>query len=443
MIFGTPIRPDIVVHPDRVLRHDLDRFFGIDLNYIRDADANRPSARPLADALKDMGVRWLRFPGGEKSNFHLWSSPPYKKAEPISLGWYATVQGKRMDFDAYIQLARSVGCEPFVVVGFDAEKQAGRTSEQWLENAVSWVRYSQVTKKYGVRYWEIGNENWNHKLDPLAVAETVKRFSRAMKAIDPTIQVGASGDNDGWWSTFLPSAAPYIDFLSVSLYTGWEWGSYARFLTKPDLIETARTASQAIDRYAPPAERSRLRVVVAETNAKDYSEGGWPDQNDIGHALVTFATLGHLAEAPRVASAMVWTTRWMDDDKASSSPFYALGPRNDLHPTGRALALWGQFAEPVMLATTDDDVYASRSKDGKRMTVWLANRELVSRDVNVRIDGTTSYMSAAVHVFWGKSDGDLNPHWDSKPDTHLHENRWSGTLPPLSVTVLTLASTGR
>ena len=34
----------VTVHSDQVVRTDADRFFGIDLNYIRDRDSNRPEA---------------------------------------------------------------------------------------------------------------------------------------------------------------------------------------------------------------------------------------------------------------------------------------------------------------------------------------------------------------------------------------------------------------
>ena len=89
------------------------------------------------------------------------------------------------------------------------------------------------------------------------------------------------GITDSWWKQFLPIASADLDFLSVSQYTGWEWGSYAGYLTHPGLIDTAQGAISAIDRYAASADRKRLRVIVAETNTKDYSKNGWPDSNDL------------------------------------------------------------------------------------------------------------------------------------------------------------------
>ena len=60
-----PLRHSGQVDTQRVLRDGANQWLGINLNYIRDTGANRPAqARPLDKALKEQGVRWLRYPGG-------------------------------------------------------------------------------------------------------------------------------------------------------------------------------------------------------------------------------------------------------------------------------------------------------------------------------------------------------------------------------------------
>ena len=105
---------EITVKTEQVIRKNADHFFGINLNYIRDLDANRPQARSLNAALQEMGARWLRYPGGEKSDFYQWAQPPYVKPNPISEKWYARVKGQRMDFNQYIACVRAVKAEPYV-----------------------------------------------------------------------------------------------------------------------------------------------------------------------------------------------------------------------------------------------------------------------------------------------------------------------------------------
>ena len=438
----------LTVETGQVLRHDADHVVGVNLNYMRDSDANRPQARPLNAALKDMGARWLRYPGGEKSDYYLWSQPPYDKPHPVSLGYYATVPGVRLDFDQYVVTCRAVGAEPYVVVGYTTEKAAGRTKAQWLESAAAWVRYANVTKKYRIRYWEVGNENWNNgKGTPEELAQVVTEFSHAMKAVDPTIQVGASGNNRDWWAKFLPIAAPSLDFINLSLYNCWNWKGYDHFVQHPDedTIGDVETALSAIDQDAPPADRARLRVIVSETNSKDYTDGGWPGKNTLGHALVTFDTLGRVVSQPRVRSVMVWTSRWVNDGEAKGSQWYAFGPANELLPTGRAIALWGQFLQSDLIAVSGGigaiSAYASRSPDGRRVSVWILNRGYQPiNDVHVAIHARqTQYQQAAAYRLSGTGPDDPAPTWGRVGTLAVTGNAVAPlSCPALSVTVLTL-----
>lgn len=63
------------VDPSRTLVELKGRPYGINVNYLKDDDSLRLAARPLAQALTEMGGAWLRYPGGEKSDWHLWSTP--------------------------------------------------------------------------------------------------------------------------------------------------------------------------------------------------------------------------------------------------------------------------------------------------------------------------------------------------------------------------------
>lgn len=442
----------LTVEADHIVRQGADRFVGVNLNYIRDADANRSQGRPLNAALKEMGVRWLRYPGGEKSDFYLWAQPPYDRPHPVSLGNYVKFSGTRMDFDEYIAHCRAVRAEPYIVVGYDTEKRTGRTKAQWIESAAAWVRYANVVKKYGVRYWEIGNENWhNDTATPEEMAGIATEFSNAMKAVDPRIHTGASGNTADWWAKFLPTVAPSLDFISLSLYNCWDWKGYDHFIQHPgeDTIGDVETALSAIDHDAPPADRTRLKVIVSETNSKDYSENGWPGMNTLGHTLVTFDTLGRVMAQPRVLSAMVWTTRWMNDGEAKTSQWYALGPDNEILPTGRAIALWGQFVQKDRIAVTGGNSrisgYASRSEDGRIMTVWVMNRGLASADdVRVVLPSARLYHQTEAYQLSGTGPDDRNPHWEPVKMGKMAGHAVTGlSCPGVSITVLVLRTAER
>lgn len=434
--------PVFTVDPGRVLRDDADRWLGVNLNYIRDADTNRPAgSRLLNAALDDLGVRWLRFPGGEKSDYHRFAAPPYVKPEPVSLGWYAEPQGVRMDFDAYIAICRKRGAEPYVVVACESQKNSGATWDEQLAHAVAWVRYAQE-KGYGVRHWEIGNENWHNQTAPPAeMAAQVVRFARAMKAVDHGIRVGASGNNPGWWKTFLPLAAADLDFLSVSVYNCWGWKSYDRLLhaPEPDLLGDAGHALRAIDALPAGPDRQRLRVIIAETNSRDYSKDGWAHANNLGHAIVIFENLGRFLREPRITAAMLWNTRWVDVGKASEDIFYALDDDNTLTASGLAVALWGRHLHPRLLAVEGGSgpvrAYASADADASAWTVWLVNRGLQPA-AGIQVRGLSGS-----HASWYRLSG-ASPDDTAPIVTALAPLALAGDglgpldLPPLSITVI-------
>ena len=195
----------ISVDLSKVLSHPAANSIGINLNYLRDDNNNLEGARPIQETLKEMGVGWLRYPGGEKSDRHLWSQPPWNEPDPQVKGSYLNQVKDILDFDEYIEYAKQAGAEPYVVVGYGRENRTGFTKRQYLENAIEWVKYANVKNNYGVKYWEIGNENWNNNTaTPKQMAEIVVEFSRAMKAVDPSIKVGSSnGRGAGGWSDFF------------------------------------------------------------------------------------------------------------------------------------------------------------------------------------------------------------------------------------------------
>ncbi len=437
--------PVFTVHPEQVLRRDADRWLGINLDYLRDLDSNRPrGSRPLVAALDDLGVRWLRFPGGEKSDYHRFAKPPYAKPKPVSMGWYAEPAGERLDFDAYIAICRARGAEPYVVVACESDKNCGATWDEQLAHAVAWVRYANVTRRYGVCYWEIGNENWHNQTAPPAeMAAQVGRFAKAMRAVDPSIHLGASGNDATWWKTFLPLAAGDLDFLSVSVYNCWNWKSYDRLLRapEPDLLASAGPALRAIDALPAGPDRERLRVIVAETNSVDYAKDGWPKTNSLGHAIATFEGLGRLLREPRITAAMLWTTRWVDDAEAPDNQFYALDAANRLLPSGWAVALWGQ-ALHAQLLTVDGDAgplraHASAAADGSAWTVWLVNRGLQpAAGVRVLLGGLIAG-SVSATTFHGTDPEDAKPVVEKARPLAIDAGALGPLeLPALSITVI-------
>lgn len=138
------------------------------------------SSATCKSRIAEMGLTTLRFPGGSLSDGYHW-----KTNTSGSNTWQWTTS-----FDTFASVAQGQGAQAFITVNYGT----GNAGE-----AANWVAYSNVTKKYGFKYWEVGNENYGtweedshaRKNDPYTYAQQFAKYYTAMKAKDPTIKVGA------------------------------------------------------------------------------------------------------------------------------------------------------------------------------------------------------------------------------------------------------------
>ena len=130
--------------------------------------------------LTEMGAGALRFPGGSLSDDYHWAT---NTTDSNTWQWATS-------FDQFAQVAIAAGAQVFVT----ADYGSGTPAE-----AAAWVQESNVTNHYGFKYWEIGNEvygSWETDTntvphDPYTYAQRFQQYYTQMKAVDPTIKIGA------------------------------------------------------------------------------------------------------------------------------------------------------------------------------------------------------------------------------------------------------------
>jgi hypothetical protein len=128
--------------------------------------------------LTGMGAGALRFPGGSLADEYDWATNT------------GAGQTWATSFDMFAPVATAIGAQVYVTANYGSGTPA---------QAAAWVQESNVTKKYGFKYWEIGNEcygSWetdNNTVahDPYTYAQRFQQYYTQMKAIDPTIKIGA------------------------------------------------------------------------------------------------------------------------------------------------------------------------------------------------------------------------------------------------------------
>ena len=429
----------VTLHPAHAARPTGRARVGINVNHFMDGEflsrraATWQPPRDLALALRSMGARYLRFPGGEKSDGYLWSTPPFDRPAPAFARWggeeipesfrrFASADGRTMvatvlDFDGFLRVCRDAAAEPVVVLPYDSiYKPPGPgghapTREELLVTAEAWVSYARIMADRGwppVRHWELGNESYMRAYNGWATAEDYARdlaeWSRRLKRIDPGIALGANGPNGAdktgatdpqgaapWWETVLTRSAGAVDFLAIHDYPCWKWGSYDHYRChEPRFAEAVDAAVETLERFCSPADARRIRIAITEMSSVDWlghpENLGWKHVNTLGHALVLVDMIGRYRSHPRLDYALLWNTRWVHNDTAAEPMLWdALQPDGSLNATGMAMELWSGAGSGVCAADAPPDLPAfvawpggtagtGQSEDGADVVVVLVNK---------------------------------------------------------------------
>ena len=450
----------IQVFPDSVLNSVTNHPAGINVDYFMDDDNYLKPVIRTADALKAMGVRYLRYPGGNKSDLYLFSVPPYEKSQPTlartgkgAVGYDRVIKNNAeykydvLDFDEFIEMCRETNCEPIVVVAADeylANYPPGAhvTNRVGLiENAVEWVRYANIRKNYGVKYWMIGNECW-HKNNENSTAEIYARdvvdFSRAMKAIDPSIYIIPNGNSVEFCETVLKNAGDYIDHFCISNYPVYDYkAGYASYRdTLQDLMGPVKRALTAMSNAGVS---KNMKLIIAEYGPFDWSYN-WPMINDMGHTLCNFEMTGEQLLSPKIDFSCYWNTRWIDNDSVENSVYDAIDKNGRFNAIGYSLMIWGKYLGEKMVRTTGTihiRSFASYNPGEEMLYVYLINKAEENVPVNLSIEGRRMQSVERFGQLTGTGPDDVDPVWQDNLQLPV-KNLKVLELPGVSISVLKL-----
>jgi hypothetical protein len=230
----------------------------------------------VISALSGAGVDALRYPGGSTADAYHWQTNTTVNGQ----GYANPANG----FDDFMGIAQKTGASPIITVNYGS----GTAAE-----AAAWVKYANVTKHYGVKYWELGNEvsgdgtygtQWEYNLKPKGAttyANNIADYITQMKAVDPSIKVGAVlntynswpdglvaskyGDTADWNTTVLKKDGPRLDFVIVHYYpaSSSEAGLLGQYKNIASLISHTRAE---INQYAG-SNAANIQIMITETNA--------------------------------------------------------------------------------------------------------------------------------------------------------------------------------
>jgi hypothetical protein len=326
-----------------------------------------------------------------------------------------------------------------ITIGVDDEGNNWRTVGYWArlrtltaaENTDNQYDFLAIDRDQpiGIKYWEVGNElngngyysdldtNWNWEVDlhapsgtvrgnnpalsPTTYATNFNAFAAAMKAVDPTIKIGAAlaglngvGDvadqSRNWDRNVLSIAGPNMDFAVLHWYPNSNNNINTLLNSTDDLPNWFQTARNRINTYVGAGEADRIELHMTEfgyfgTLSNTVVDGVY--------AANTYATA--LADG-------VQSVHWLELSKNS---FLGDAQAQTRGPAFYGIQVFSHIAKPgaEFVATTSSDgnieVHSTRLPDG-RVGLLIANlNSSGSSNVNVDIDGSVLGQGGTTWLF--------------------------------------------
>jgi alpha-N-arabinofuranosidase len=212
--------------------------FWIDSASLMPADNLQGMRSDVVTATARLDIPILRYPGGCFADTYHWRDgigDRDRRPERWSDMWNEW-EPNDFGFDDFMTYARTLGFEPQITLNYLTSDPA---------EAAQWVQYANGSidtpmgklraqnghaAPYNIKYWAVGNEAqqlcsdayFSHD-DVDTYAKRFQEYRKAIKRVDPSIEVMASGAGPGpaKWNADLLERVNDIDSLGVSIYTGW------------------------------------------------------------------------------------------------------------------------------------------------------------------------------------------------------------------------------
>lgn len=327
------------------------------------------------------GIRFMRFPGGR------WGDMNDIRPEQI---------------DTFINLVRTLGAEPLISV---------RLENGTPEAAVELLRYTNIEKGYGVRYWSIGNEpNLFDDYTTIEHNAAWRDIAEAMLATDPDILLVGPDlsqypgvpalnprDPDGrdWLREFLMANGDLVDIVAVHRYP-FPLGMNA--VTRiSDLRQNVLEWDGIMEGLrAAVAELTGRDLPIAITEANSHwssAIGGEATPDSHYNAIWWAEVLG------RLIRQQAFAVNYFDFQSSDQRGGFGLLARYDVRPAYYVYQLYQIFGTELLASSLPDDsvsVTAARRNDGA-ITLMIVN---LSDDPEIRTLDIQDFSPAGAAEVW-------------------------------------------
>jgi alpha-N-arabinofuranosidase len=404
----------------------------------------------VVDALKEMGIPNLRWPGGCFADEYHWKDGiglRNQRPTMINTHWGGVTEDNSFGTHEFLELCNQLECEP-VICG-NLGSGSVREMSQWVEylNSANISPMTELRKMNGqddpwrVKYWGIGNENWGCGGNMTAEYYTneMRRYSVYTKNYGNSslykIAGGPNGADYHWMETLMKNGNPGRSFQGVSLHyytlcNGWsnrgsatnfDEGEYFSTLKKTLFMdELLDKHIRIMDKYDPG---NKVGLVVDEWGnwfdvEPETNPGFLYQQNSLRDAFVASLNLdlfnkycrrvkmANIAQTVNVLQSMILTK----EDEIVKTPSYYVFKMYKVHQDATMLPTDISSEDYLFNGKSIPALSASASKDteGKiHITITNLNPHKDLR-VNCDLRGISNVEFAKGSIITGEAINSIN-----------------------------------
>ncbi len=295
----------------------------------------------VAELVRRLNVPIVRYPGGNFVSGFNWEDsvgPKAKRPKRLDLAWFTT-ETNEVGLHEFMDWCHMVDTEPMYAVnlgtrGVDAARNVVEYANHPGGSAWSDLRIQNGAKEpFGIKIWCLGNEMdgpWQiGQKTATEYGRLANEAAKAMKWVDPSIQVVACGSSHSdmptfgaWEMQMLEECYENVDYVSLHRYyanpTGDTRDFLARSMDMEDFIHTVVSICDAIG--GGKRSKKKLHLSFDEWNVWYHSLGQdqqvWK-KDKWGRALPLLEDIYHFEDALLVGSMLIALLRNVDRVKVA------------------------------------------------------------------------------------------------------------------------------
>lgn len=286
----------LVVDPDRVVGqvdpllfgHFVEHFHRGVYGGIFDQNSPHSDTRGLridvAEAIRALHPPVIRWPGGCFASAYHWQDGIGRDRRPVFDKAWRVEEPNSFGTDEFLRFCALVGAEPYICTNAGTgtiEEMSAWVEYCNLDGTGTWARRRAANgfaEPHRVRYWSIGNENYGSwEIGAKSAAEWasfVRESAKAMRAVDPSIELFAASTPDIDWNLeLLREAGEYLDWISVHAYWDplWETNNPASY---EGCMALSRSIPQTIERtehiLGALGLLGKIKIAIDEWNLRGW-----------------------------------------------------------------------------------------------------------------------------------------------------------------------------